>query len=71
MGLSYDLQAFFEYITYTKMMFNKVSEYVKKFDGVAQEIQYKMLSKKSHNVGNFSGSYSKSHDQQDYLACHI
>lgn len=41
---------------------------MKKLEGVIQSGQAKMLAKKSHNVGNFSGSYSKGRGQQAYLA---
>lgn len=46
--------------------FNKVSDYVKKFKGVTQECQDKMLANKSYSIGNFSRSYSKGHGQQAY-----
>lgn len=44
--------------THAKKWFNKVSDYVKKLEGVMQASNAKMLAKKSHNVRNFSGSYS-------------
>lgn len=42
---------------------NEVSDYVKKFEVVMHAGQAKMLVKKAHNVGNFSGLYSKGHCQ--------
>lgn len=38
--------------------FNKVTNYVKKLDGVRQVGHAKVLAKKSNSMGNFSGSYS-------------
>lgn len=40
-------------MTFAGKGFNEVSVYIKKLEGLTQA---KMLTKKSHNVGNFSGS---------------
>lgn len=57
--------------TLTEKRFNKVSDYVKKLEGVTQVGQARMLVNKSHTIGNFSGSWSKDQGQQAYSAFSI
>lgn len=40
---------------------------MKKLEGDTQVDLAKMLDKKSHNIGNFSGFFSEVHGQQAYL----
>lgn len=47
---------------------NEVSNYVTKLEGLKQMVQAKTTDKKSHNVGNFSRSYSKGLSHHIYLA---
>lgn len=66
-GLNYVLQALFMHKTSTGKGFNKVLYYVKKFKGLTQAGQAKILANKLQNFRYFSGSYYMGHDQQAYL----
>lgn len=70
-GMIYDLQVLCLYMTSAGKGFNKVSNYVKKLEGVTEVNQAKILADKSWNVRNFNWYYSKVHDYQTYSAHHI
>lgn len=70
-GLNTDIQVLSIHITFVGKTFNYIADEVKKLKGVKLVGQAKALSKKSHNVNNFSGSYPKGHRQKTYSALPI
>ncbi|WMV55486.1 hypothetical protein MTR67_048871 [Solanum verrucosum] len=67
-SLNSELQVLSVHMTFASKSFNEVTDFVKKVEGVRQDVKAKALAKKSKNVDNYNGLYSKELGQQVYSA---
>ena len=59
MGLNSELLVLSVHMTFARMSFNEVTDFVKKVEGVRRDGQAKALAKKAKNSGNVQRSYSR------------
>lgn len=69
--LNYDIYLLFVHMSSTGKGFNKVSDYLNMFKRVIQEGQAKIFARKSQNIGNFRGYFSKVYTKKSYPTCPI
>lgn len=58
-GLDSELQVLSVHMNSARNIFNKVTDFVKKIEGLKRDGQVKVLSKRAKNTENFQGSYTR------------